>query len=411
MSILAIAISMILLISMLSVAEGLWQVAQEDISKSREDILVTSGTFIGSSEILYGHEFNEKLLEDQTNITESAPFDGGLLLAEKDSLNESGTVVALGLIPDRSKFFLNSENALMLDQMKITFNDWFEVGGDPHYEDNFNGPWTHEVLVDEVLAENFKLTKGSSLDLSAGPDLSISFKVAGFFETEFSGEGLYSEFFKGTVILHLSEFQTLKNTDLFKVGNKTVKSDRISGVTIALNKDKRDPESAAKIALDLQKQYSQYAFWTKEDQLEWYSDNIATARLYYNAIASVSITIGILFVTCIMIMSVYERKSEIGMLRAIGVSRKSIFINILFESILIVCLGALVGIIPGYFGSTWLGSYISDIYGYTRNLTAFTLPMVAAAFTQLLIIGGLVSLYPAWKASKMNIQEVIRSVG
>jgi putative ABC transport system permease protein len=411
MSILAIAISMILLVSMLSIAEGIWQAAVEDVSKGREDIIVTSGNIAGSSEILYGHEFSDILRADTANVSESAPFDGGLLLASSARLNDSGTVVALGIIPERSDYFLNSDNELMIDQMKIKFHDWFEVPGDPHYENDYTGPWTYEVLVDKILADNFDLKKGSKLDIDAGPGLNVTFKVAGLFETEFTGEGLYSTLFKGTVILHLSEFQSLRQTDMIQLDNRTIITDRIGGITIGLNKDKRNPEDAAEIALAFKEQYPQYTFWTKEDQLEWYHDNIVTARIYYMAIASVAITIGILFVACIMIMSVNERKNEIGMMRAIGISRRSIFSNILMESILIVCLGALIGIVPGYFGSSWLGGYISEVYGYSRTLTAFTLPMVATAFLQLFIIGALVSLYPAWKASRMNIQSVIRAVG
>ncbi|UCH89368.1 MAG: ABC transporter permease [Thermoplasmata archaeon] len=411
MSILAVAISMILLISMLSIAEGIWLTAQEDVSKGREDILVTSGFIAGASEIVYGHELADRLRADTTNISESAPFDGGLLQASKINSNESGPVIAMGLIPERSRYFLNDDNEIMLDQMKIKFHDWFDVPGDPHFENNYTGPWTYEVMVDKILASNFGLSRGSNVNINAGPGLNITFRVAGLFETEFAEGGLFGEFFKGIIILHLSEFQTLKHTDINVIDNKTVLVDKIGGVTLGLQEDKRNPEDAAEIALALKDKYPQYTFWTKEDQLEWYHDNIVTARIYYTAIASVSITIGILFVTCIMIMSVNERKNEIGMMRAIGVSRKSIFTNILMESVFIVFLGAVVGIIPGYLGSVWLGDYISDIYGYNRTLTAFTLPMVTTALTQLLVIGTLASLYPAWKASRMNIQSVIRSVG
>ena len=412
MSVLAIAISMLLLLSMLSVAEGLWQAAVEDISKGREDILVTTGSFVGSTEILYGHELADILRADTENISEAAPFDAGFLIAS--SLNqayEPGTVVAMGLIPEHSEFFLDADDSMVLDQFKIKFNDWFEVADDPHYANSYTGPWTYEILIDEILAENFALAKGSELNMGAGTGINVTFRVAGLFETEFSGEGLYSEFFKGTVIMHLSEFQSLKNTDMYVVEGKTIIADRVSGITIGLKNDKRDPDTASEIALDLKEQYPQYTFWTKEDQLAWYRDNIVTARIYYTAIASVSVTIGILFVTCIMIMSVNERKNEIGMMRAIGISRKSIFKNVLLESIFIVALGALIGVIPGYFGSIWLGDYISDIYGYNRALTAFTLPLVTTALAQLFIVGSLVSLYPAWKASRMNIQTVIRSVG
>ena len=102
MSLLAVAISMTLLISMLSIAEGLWQVAVEDVSKGREDIVVTSSHMPGASRIQYGHEFSDRLRSDTGNISEAAPFDVFLLHADHPSTDVNGTVVAMGLIPERS---------------------------------------------------------------------------------------------------------------------------------------------------------------------------------------------------------------------------------------------------------------------------------------------------------------------
>jgi ABC-type antimicrobial peptide transport system permease subunit len=320
---------------------------------------------------------------------------------------------------------------LNLYGFEVKFIDWFEEEGDPHYENDFSGPYTYEILIDKILAKNYDLQVGSKINLSKGfasiseltggtstsdsdavnASKELTFVVKGFFESSFEGGGFYGEFFKGNIILHLSELQSLKNLDVIRIDNRTIIKDEINGISISVTKDVRESNKIDLVAQDLQVQYPYYKVLTKSDQLKIIEEQVSMARIYYTAIGSVAIVIGLLFVTCIMIISVYERTQEIGMLRAIGISRKTIFTQILSESLLIVVIGSIVGLIPGYFGSRALSDYLSENLGVAQEFTAFTPNLIMDSLLIILVVGGLVSLYPAWRASHMKVVEALHHRG
>ena len=124
---------------------------------------------------------------------------------------------------------------------------------------------------------------------------------------------------------------------------------------------------------------------------------------FFIAIGGVSLMIGLLFVACVMFMTILERTNEIGMLRAIGISKRTIFLQILAESIIIVIIGAAVGIVPGYFGSLWGADYIRTTVGTSETIVLFSLPAVGQLFVEVILLGGLVSIFPAWRAMSMDI--------
>jgi ABC-type antimicrobial peptide transport system permease subunit len=449
MTIAAVSISMALLISMLAIAEGIWVDAVEDLEKSKEDILVVSGGEFGG--VLYnGHELTNKFNSDTSNISVAAPFLVDILIAQPtitptnsttndntDADEDGGMVIALGVIPEYFEGFLDKDKNLNLYGFEVKFKDWFEEEGDPHYENNYSGPYTYEILIDEILAKNYGLKKGSKLNLSkafpsiseltgssTSPDISdlstseavnaskeLTFVVKGFFESNFEGGGFYGEFFKGNIILHLSELQSLKNLDIIQIENRTIIKDEINGISIAVTKDIRESNKIDSVAQGIQEQYPYYKALTKSDQLKMLEDQVSIARIYYTAIGSVAIIIGLLFVTCIMIISVYERTQEIGMLRAIGISRRTIFTQVLSESLMIVVIGSILGLIPGYFGSIALSDYLSQNLGVAQDFTAFTPNLIISSLSIILVVGGLVSLYPAWRASHMKVVEALHHRG
>ena len=103
-----------------------------------------------------------------------------------------------------------------------------------------------------------------------------------------------------------------------------------------------------------------------------------------------------------MVMSVLERRMEIGVRRSIGATRSEIRTQFLLESILLAGFGGLVGVL--------LGSGIT--IGYTRYADiTFSIPVgqVLGAIILALVIGALAGLYPAIRASKVQPAEAVRS--
>jgi putative ABC transport system permease protein len=97
----------------------------------------------------------------------------------------------------------------------------------------------------------------------------------------------------------------------------------------------------------------------------------------------------------IMLVAVTERTKEVGLIKALGGTRKSIRNQFLFESIIISLLGAVFGIILGVL----VGNLFSMLLG-----TGFVVPWgwVITGIIICSIVGLIAGLWPAIKASKLD---------
>jgi ABC-type antimicrobial peptide transport system permease subunit len=403
MTMLAVAISMALLVSMLSIAEGILENAISGIEESKRDIIVTGEGVHG---IVNGHELSDTLLEDE-NVSATSPIVATdwteLLTLNFTDPNSKETrkraAIGVGFIPERESLFLGDASERRLrDLFEIQFNNWFDVPGDPHYDNGYTGPWTYEVLIDETFAERHNLSIGDKMFISDHPQ---EFMVHGTFKTILSGEGVFENIDIGVVILHLSELQSLMGID---------SQDLVSTISISLEEGHKDVRTARDVAKRLKDEYPFYNVATIEDRLDSVSSQLELARLFYTAIGSVSMIIGLLFVACIMIMSVYERTNEFGMLRAIGISKRTIFVQILAESMVLVVIGAIIGLFFGYFSSQALGDYLRSVSGFNQEFTAFTPGLIIMSLALIIVFGTMVSLYPAWQAARKNVLDALRFI-
>jgi ABC-type antimicrobial peptide transport system permease subunit len=425
MCVIAVAISTALLVSLLSVAEGIWQNASYSILSGREDILITPKLPEGAGGIWgisNGHKLANDIKADTTNVSEVLPLHTGFLKITEVKNNNglptdnsgteprSGNVISVGVVPEQFRHFFIDDNTYNFGIIELKFNNWFKVPGDPHYENNFNGPWTNEVLIDEHLSKEFDLKEGSLMNLSIANE-PVTFEVAGIFQTNLKDEYFDDSFrIKGIVILHLSELQTLTGEDVIVRDNQTIVIDNIKSIAISLNPSRPEENSAKDVANDLQEKYPLLEVLTKEEQLKSLEQQNAITRVFYTAISIVAIIISLLFVACIMLITVYERTNEIGMLRAIGISKFTIFKWVLLESLFLILIGILIGFLPGYFGSELLGMEISNTIGIDQDLTAFSPSLIASSFLGMVFLGTIISLIPALRASQMRITEAVSFV-
>jgi putative ABC transport system permease protein len=105
----------------------------------------------------------------------------------------------------------------------------------------------------------------------------------------------------------------------------------------------------------------------------------------------------------IMVISVLERRSEIGLRRALGATRGQIRIQFLSEAILLALAGGAVGIAAG--------ALATAIYASTKGWT-IVVPTLAWAggFGAALLIGTVAGLVPALRAARLSPTEALRTV-
>lgn len=118
-------------------------------------------------------------------------------------------------------------------------------------------------------------------------------------------------------------------------------------------------------------------------------------------IASISLLVGGIGVMNIMLVSVTERTSEIGLKKALGAKRRRILWQFLTEAAVLTCLGGLIGVLAGI-GMAELISRFNQIP------VAVSIPAIIVAVVFSTLIGVIFGLLPAVKAANLNPIEALR---
>jgi lipoprotein-releasing system permease protein len=117
-------------------------------------------------------------------------------------------------------------------------------------------------------------------------------------------------------------------------------------------------------------------------------------------------------IASILIMSVVSKIREIGILMAIGTTRKQIIRIFAIEGFLVSLLGGCAGAVQGVVVCLWLATFRTSASATGRLVEVFpmalTQSVVLSALAVAVVVGFLASLYPAWKASCVDPIEVIR---
>ena len=112
-------------------------------------------------------------------------------------------------------------------------------------------------------------------------------------------------------------------------------------------------------------------------------------------VAAISLVVGGIGVMNIMLVSVAERTHEIGIRKAVGASNTNIFLQFLFESLILSAIGGVLGLILGYV----LAFLISIITPFNPYID---LGILFAAIWIPIVVGVFFGLYPAVKAAHRN---------
>ena len=121
----------------------------------------------------------------------------------------------------------------------------------------------------------------------------------------------------------------------------------------------------------------------------------------------------------IMVFSVRERVREIGVMKTLGFSNKSIVSQFMLEGVSVTFLGCIVGAVVGIVAYPTLSKLLipttastgtNGVRSVVDTVSASPeLSMVLIAFVAVLAMGALGSLYPAWKASRIKPVEALRN--
>jgi putative ABC transport system permease protein len=130
------------------------------------------------------------------------------------------------------------------------------------------------------------------------------------------------------------------------------------------------------------------------------TDDALTALLV--ALGGVALLVGGIGIANVMVISVLERRREIGVRRALGASRHHIRVQFVVEAVLLAALGGITGVL--------LGALITGGYAAASDWkVAIPAGALAAGIGVALLVGGIAGLYPAARAARLEPAEAVRA--
>lgn len=190
-------------------------------------------------------------------------------------------------------------------------------------------------------------------------------------------------------------------------GNRPKKKE-YQQATIKVN-DMKNVEAVQKVITD-----SGYEAYSLNEQLESIKKQTAGIQAMLGGIGAISLLVAAIGITNTMVMSIYERTKEIGVMKVIGASIKDIKRLFLFESALIGVIGGMVGVGFSYILSFVLNKF-SYVFGgmiglYDADKISVIPGWLALAALVFSAIIGLVSGYfPARRAMNLSALEAIKT--
>lgn len=138
---------------------------------------------------------------------------------------------------------------------------------------------------------------------------------------------------------------------------------------------------------------------SQSDILSSIQDILGLITIGLGAIAGISLLVGGIGIMNIMLVSVTERISEIGLRKALGATPNNIATQFIIESVILSVIGGIIGLIFGYLITFGVQSYIR---------AELTLDAVLMAFFFSVAVGVLFGTYPAVNAARKDPIEALR---
>jgi putative ABC transport system permease protein len=251
-------------------------------------------------------------------------------------------------------------------------------------------------LISRKIAEEAGIDAGSVVELSYGSK-TLDIEIVGLLGSK---DDELSESLGGLLLTDISTAQEL----LGKVGS-------LSQIDLFI--DENTPAGIEDLGR-IQKILPPVVEINKKDNLLGSTESITRSfELNLTALSLLALFVGVFLIYNIVSFSVIQRRSIIGTLRSIGVTRRQIFKMVLVEALIIGALGSIVGVIGGILLGRGIVELvtgtINDLY-FTLTVTSFTVSL-ETIFKGMLagVIAALIAaIVPAYEASRIHPINVLR---
>jgi putative ABC transport system permease protein len=250
---------------------------------------------------------------------------------------------------------------------------------------------TPEVLIERRLADSVPLHAGDTVRVRAlsGRGPTLPFVVAGVFEREADPNRISRN--EMELRFHLPDLEAL-----------LPRKDRVDRFAVVLRPG-TNPDSAARWIEGV-------AFGTRAyGSAALAAQSSATFRVvsrFHDAIGVVTILASAIFLLCVMIIRVDERRRDMAMLRLIGISRSTVFRAIVVEAVAISLVGSAVGAGVGLVAARIVNAHYAAVYDTTLKFALVSPRIVMTAAALGLALGVGAGALAAWRVVAVPPQKL-----
>jgi len=368
-----VAVAVAVLVSLLGFNAGYQEALTSDVDKMGYQVVVTAkgcpyeaATMIlnGEAGLRFIDEDIYKQITNDPDIDKITPFLAQLAYDPEKMDGKGGFTNYLGI----EKSYI-----------ELRPNVDFKSGG------WFSGENANEAILGYDAAESIQKTVGDKIFI---PDRDIVFTIVGIFKRTATQED-------GVIFLPLKTTQRI-----FDVKGK------LTGIGIKLKQIEKISEFEERLYPIASIQVISMS------QVKGTILNLVnSAKILIMSVAFIAIFVAIIGVINTILMSVFERTQEIGIMKAIGASKLDIFKLIWIETLIVCTLGGIFGSIIAIFGGNLVELLVRNVMPYAPGgkLLLITPALLAYSFLGVIVVGIISGLLPALKAASMRPIEVIRS--
>ncbi len=245
-------------------------------------------------------------------------------------------------------------------------------------------PTVRGIAVDERLATDLRLRVGDTIQIGATPGAPTAWvRIAAVYERRADPAEVARREYR--IRLHLDQLQSLLSLD-----------DRVDRFAIATHGETSRGATDTAVA-----RINSVAFGFRAHPSRAVA--VASSRTFrvverfHRAIGIITVVASAVFLLCLLLLSVEERRRDIAALRLVGISQATVVRAIVLEAALVAILGSLIGAAIGWLASVLVNSHYQAVYRTPLTFAMLTPGIFAFATSLSLVLGIGAGALAAWR--------------